>query len=317
MEREGLRHWHSEDRRDGDARGSTEKYLGENCFRRVLNGCCSLGKRLLSISCTLLTYNSNRRAENSTANAKLGDTKWTSVTGPGFRQPSTHCRQVPLGPCHDITVTTSRSRSLRETARDNNESAIHYLKSSTSSFSSITTAFATPRHSKWSQLDRQINRENPCGETPLTLGATTSMKNEPPLGGPARRVAQNAPEPTKDRPKVKVGKQQNAARRPSCRCCPKCQSTFSMRCVNLLRSASSLTRRAFQIFSLVHPRDLLHISWTSKVLNRFLTSKSSRHVWQASFKTVPEEEQPPPCPSEMTEMAYTNLVYGRYCMVCE
>ncbi|KAF9645813.1 hypothetical protein BDM02DRAFT_399008 [Thelephora ganbajun] len=72
----------------------------------------------------------------------------------------------------------------------------------------------------------------------------------------------------------------------------------------------------YEIFSLVHPRDLLHISWTAKVLNGFLTSKSSRHVWQASFKTVPENEQPPPCPPEMTEMAYANLVYGQCCMNC-
>lgn len=80
-------------------------------------------------------------------------------------------------------------------------------------------------------------------------------------------------------------------------------------------SAFSLIRSGFQIFSLVHPKDLLHISWTAKVLNGFLTRKSSRHVWQASFDGTPERERPPPCPSELTEMAYANLVYGRYCTV--
>jgi hypothetical protein len=86
-------------------------------------------------------------------------------------------------------------------------------------------------------------------------------------------------------------------------------------CTPTLCSTPSLTRSDSQIFSLVHPKDLLHISWTAKILNKFLTSKSSRHIWQTSFKTVPEKEQPPPCPSEMTEMAFANLVYGRYCTV--
>ena len=60
----------------------------------------------------------------------------------------------------------------------------------------------------------------------------------------------------------------------------------------------------------------MRISWTSKILNGFLTGKSSRHVWQASFKMIPENEKPPPCPSEITEMAYANLLYGQCCMVC-
>jgi len=60
----------------------------------------------------------------------------------------------------------------------------------------------------------------------------------------------------------------------------------------------------------------MHISWTAKVLNEFLTSKSSRHVWQASFGTILKREQLPACPSELTEMAYANLLYGQCCMVC-
>ena len=78
-----------------------------------------------------------------------------------------------------------------------------------------------------------------------------------------------------------------------------------------------LTRRGSQIFSLVHPRDLMRISWTSKILNQFLTSKSSRHVWQASFEGIPEgEKPPPPCPPEITEMGYAKLMYGQCCTVC-
>jgi len=83
-----------------------------------------------------------------------------------------------------------------------------------------------------------------------------------------------------------------------------------------LSIALFLMRGRPQIFSLVHPRDLVRISWTAKVFNEFLTSKSSRHVWDASFSTIPKSEQPPACPSEMTEMAYANLLYGQCCMVC-
>jgi len=78
----------------------------------------------------------------------------------------------------------------------------------------------------------------------------------------------------------------------------------------------SLIQSGSQIFSLIHPRDLLQVSWTSKILYRFLTSRSSRHVWQASFKIIPENEMPPPCPPEITEFTYTNLLYFQLCMVC-
>ena len=77
----------------------------------------------------------------------------------------------------------------------------------------------------------------------------------------------------------------------------------------------SLMRQRSQIFSLVHPRDLMRISWTAKVLNEFLTSKSARHVWQASFTSISMGERPPTCPSGMAEMAYANLLYGQCCMV--
>jgi len=128
------------------------------------------------------------------------------------------------------------------------------------------------------------------------------------------RVAQNAPGPPKRQ--SRTSNRKNAARRPSYRCFLICPLTFSTRCVDLSCTTLSSMPSGRQIFSLVHPRDLMRISWTSKTLNEFLTSKSSRHVWQASFKMVPESEKPPPCPSEITEMAYANLLYGQGCMVC-
>ena len=89
-----------------------------------------------------------------------------------------------------------------------------------------------------------------------------------------------------------------------------------MRCVDLSTLACSLIQRSFQIFSCAHPGDLMQISWTSKNLSRFLTSRSSRHVWQAAFGTIPKTEKPPPFPSEITEIAYAKLLYSQLCMVC-
>jgi len=131
--------------------------------------------------------------------------------------------------------------------------------------------------------------------------------------GSARRTAQSVPELPQQRPRTRKSRN---AREPNYRCFQKCPSIFFTRCANLAGIVFALTQSGPQIFSLLHPRDLLRISWTAKILNRFLTSKSSRHVWLASFKTIPKNEEPPPCPSGMSEMAYVNLLYGPRCMVC-
>lgn len=173
-----------------------------------------------------------------------------------------------------------------------------------------------PCHLPWSQPGRQVNRNNPWKSTCVLLTATAqvtaTMRNEP--GSLSRRVVQNASGSLNRQSRTR--QRENATRRPSYRCSSGCQSTFSMKWVKPYCFTFSLMRNGPQIFSLVRPRDLLHISWTDKSFNEFLTNRSSRHVWQASFEGIPEKEQPPPCPSGMTEIAYANLVYGRYCMVC-
>jgi len=72
----------------------------------------------------------------------------------------------------------------------------------------------------------------------------------------------------------------------------------------------------YEIFSLVHPVDLLRMSWASKAFRNVLTSKSSRQVWIATFDNIPEVRRPPPCPEELTELAYANLLYNPCCMDC-
>lgn len=74
--------------------------------------------------------------------------------------------------------------------------------------------------------------------------------------------------------------------------------------------------RRLQIFSFVHPVDLLRISWASKPLRNVLTSKSSRQVWITAFDNIPEVRRPLPCPQELTEIGYANLIYESHCMVC-
>jgi len=70
-----------------------------------------------------------------------------------------------------------------------------------------------------------------------------------------------------------------------------------------------------QIFSLVYPVDLLGMSWANKAFRNVLTSKSSRRIWIAAFNNIPEFKRPPPCPEDLTEIAYANLLYNPCCMV--
>jgi len=70
-----------------------------------------------------------------------------------------------------------------------------------------------------------------------------------------------------------------------------------------------------QIFSLIHPVDLLWMSRTSKALRKVLKSKLSRPIWIATFSNIPEDRRPPPCPDVLTEIEYVNLLYDRQCNV--
>ena len=62
--------------------------------------------------------------------------------------------------------------------------------------------------------------------------------------------------------------------------------------------------------------DLLRMSWTNRTFRSVLTNKASKHIWMATFDNIPEAQRPPPCPEDLTEIAYANLLYNPRCMVC-
>lgn len=67
-----------------------------------------------------------------------------------------------------------------------------------------------------------------------------------------------------------------------------------------------------QIFSHLHPQDLLRISWTTKAFRRVLTSTSSKTVWMDSFAAVAGL---PDCPEDMNEVEYASLLFNPLCQV--
>jgi len=77
---------------------------------------------------------------------------------------------------------------------------------------------------------------------------------------------------------------------------------------------SLLTFSATQIFSLLHPRDLLRVSWTTKAFRSVLSDRSSKPIWKASLASV---DGLPPCPSDLPEPAYATLLFNPYCSVCD
>ena len=95
---------------------------------------------------------------------------------------------------------------------------------------------------------------------------------------------------------------------------PKSPSTCYMRPVSeTIRYCPNLTGALDrQIFCLLHPKDLLRLSWCNQFLRSVLTSKSSRFVWAAVLSAV---EGLPPCPQDLTEIAYSNILFHPYCYV--
>ncbi|KAG6840740.1 hypothetical protein C0991_004649 [Blastosporella zonata] len=69
----------------------------------------------------------------------------------------------------------------------------------------------------------------------------------------------------------------------------------------------------FEIFSHLHPLDILHLTRTTKDLRQLLLGRSGRLIWKAAFKNVPKLPQ---CPAEMTLPAWANLVFDLHCHEC-
>ncbi|KAI0660261.1 hypothetical protein C8Q70DRAFT_913949 [Cubamyces menziesii] len=68
-----------------------------------------------------------------------------------------------------------------------------------------------------------------------------------------------------------------------------------------------------QIALHLHPLDLLHLVRTSKGVRSLLLSRRNRSVWTASLSSV---EGLPACPPDMSEPAYSALLFGRTCNLC-
>lgn len=69
-----------------------------------------------------------------------------------------------------------------------------------------------------------------------------------------------------------------------------------------------------QICSFLHPKDMLHLSRTSKGLRQIFMSRHSLGVWRAVLASL---DGLPPCPDDLSEPAYASLIFDQYCHVCD
>ncbi|EIW60441.1 uncharacterized protein TRAVEDRAFT_98847, partial [Trametes versicolor FP-101664 SS1] len=67
-----------------------------------------------------------------------------------------------------------------------------------------------------------------------------------------------------------------------------------------------------EIFSFLHPRDLLNLARTSPAFRAFLMSRSSARFWKSARQTV---EGLPDLPPYLSEPEYANLMFFPYCHV--
>ncbi|KAI0700099.1 hypothetical protein BC835DRAFT_1540815 [Cytidiella melzeri] len=68
-----------------------------------------------------------------------------------------------------------------------------------------------------------------------------------------------------------------------------------------------------EICSLLHPKDLLNLTRTSKGLREFFMSRNTLSLWKAARLNLPTL---PPCPADLTEPAYANLMFDPHCHSC-
>ncbi|KAI1794636.1 hypothetical protein LXA43DRAFT_995909 [Ganoderma leucocontextum] len=69
----------------------------------------------------------------------------------------------------------------------------------------------------------------------------------------------------------------------------------------------------YEVFPYLHPYDLLHLARTTKAFRALLMSRSAITLWRQSIATVPDL---PECPPDLTEPAYTNLLFDPHCHFC-
>ncbi|KAJ3527621.1 hypothetical protein NMY22_g9722 [Coprinellus aureogranulatus] len=69
-----------------------------------------------------------------------------------------------------------------------------------------------------------------------------------------------------------------------------------------------------EIFSNMHPMDLLNLARCTKALRAILMQRSSKDVWKSALASVVDL---PPRPEDLTEPQWVDLLFGRNCHVCE
>ncbi|KAJ3557330.1 hypothetical protein NM688_g1532 [Phlebia brevispora] len=68
-----------------------------------------------------------------------------------------------------------------------------------------------------------------------------------------------------------------------------------------------------EIMSHLQPPDILNMSRANKTFRRFLMTRSSEFIWRRARENVPGL---PPCPEDLSEPAYANLVFDTHCHEC-
>ncbi|KAJ2922246.1 hypothetical protein H1R20_g14849, partial [Candolleomyces eurysporus] len=68
-----------------------------------------------------------------------------------------------------------------------------------------------------------------------------------------------------------------------------------------------------EIFSHLEPADLIHLSRTTKALRSIMMVRSSRSIWTQALASIPDL---PPCPDDLIEAQYANLMFTDYCHEC-
>ncbi|KAF8899296.1 hypothetical protein BD779DRAFT_1666989 [Infundibulicybe gibba] len=69
----------------------------------------------------------------------------------------------------------------------------------------------------------------------------------------------------------------------------------------------------FEIFGRLRPYELLKLARMTKEFRRMLMHRSSTTVWRSALESIPGL---PPCPPEMTEPQWVNLVFDPHCHFC-
>ena len=82
--------------------------------------------------------------------------------------------------------------------------------------------------------------------------------------------------------------------------------------LQFMRHSQGSPADAAQIFSHLHPWDVLRLARTTKSLRDILMRRSSISIWKNALMNTPGM---PECPNDMTEPEFINLAYDKHCFV--